>query len=129
LKLSGDFGFEESPNLAFLQALFFQRVHKLVDQLLRVPHLFGPGLAAAAGDDEGSEPMPYLEHAFLLQLAIDLDDCVGVDDKSFGQTPNARQLIAVSQSAGFDGMANLFLELNVDRNAGRRIGFAKQCAT
>jgi hypothetical protein len=25
-------------------------------------------------------------------------------------------------------MANLFLELNIDGNAGRRIGFAKHCA-
>ncbi len=89
-----------------------------MDQKLRVPHLFGPGSAAATGDDEGSESMPYLEHAFLLQLAINLDDGIRIDDQSFGQTADARKLISSRQSAGFDGVADLFLELNVDGNAG-----------
>lgn len=129
MELSGHFGFKEPPNLTFLKTLFFQCVQKLADQMLRVPHLFGSGSAAATRTNEGAKSMAYFEHAFLLQLAIDLDDGIRVDDQGFGQASNGWQLITSCQSPRFDGMADLFLKLYVDRNAGGRIGFAKHCAT
>jgi hypothetical protein len=106
LQLAGEFGFKKSSNLAFVQTQFFQGFHKFAHQLLRVPHLFGPG-AAATGCDERSQSVPNLEHALLLQLAIRLDYGVGIDHQGFGKSANARELISGSQGAGFHGVAHL----------------------
>jgi len=48
LEFSGDFGFEELPNLTVLKTLFFQCVHKLVDNLHRL--LLGDTLAKSTRD-------------------------------------------------------------------------------
>jgi len=71
----------------------------------------------------------YFKQAFMLQLAIDLNDGIGIDDQRFGQTANTWQLIPGRNGAGLDGMTNLFLDLNVDGNTGGRIWFTKHCAT
>nr|WP_229669035.1 hypothetical protein [Edaphobacter acidisoli] len=118
MNLSGEFGLKEPTNFALRQTLFFQCVNELVDQFLRATYLFCPGQASPAGSYECSESMEYFQHAFLFQLAIDLDDGIGIDDERFRKTPNAWQLVSGRDCAGFDCMANLFLDLNVDGDAG-----------
>jgi hypothetical protein len=65
LHLRCDFSFEQTPDFPFIHTLRPELVHNLSHQLLRVPHLFGPGTASAAGGDERAQPMPDLEQAFL----------------------------------------------------------------
>ena len=129
MKFFGEFGFEQPTNLAFVQTLLLQGFKKFAHLALRVAELFSLRTAAAAGGDECSEAVADFEDAFLLQIAIDLDDGVGVDDECFGEATDSGELIAGDESAGLDGVTNLFFELNVDGDAGGRIGFAKHCTT
>jgi hypothetical protein len=63
--------------------------------------------------------LPYFEYTILLQAAIYLDHCVGVDYQSLGQTANARKLIACQQCAGFGRVTNLFRKLDACRETRR----------
>ena len=117
MKLSSEFCFKQASNLAFFQALLFQGLYEFAHLSLSVSQLFGLRPATATGANEGSQSMPYFEYTFLLQVAIYLNHCVRVDYQSLGETANARKLIACRQCASFDGVSNLFLELNVYRNA------------
>lgn len=117
MKLSGEFGFKQASNFAFVQALLLQGFKEFVYLALRVAELFSLGSAAAARGDEGSQAVPDFEDAFLLQVAIDLDDGVGVDDEGLGERANSGKLVARDECAGLNGVTNLFLELNVDGDA------------
>ena len=63
------------------------------------------------------------------EIAIHASHRVGIDDEGFRKGPNARQLAAWRERSGFDGVTNLFLDLQLDRDAGRRIGLSKHCGT
>ena len=71
--------------------------------------------------------MVNFEDALVLEFAISLDHGVRIDDEVFRQHANARQLVASSERAGFDGVQNLLFELDVDRNCRRRIRLSEHC--
>ena len=65
--------------------------------------------------------------SFAFEIAIHASHRVGIDDEGFRKGPNARQLAAWRERSGFDGVTNLFLDLQIDRDAGRWIGLSKHC--
>ena len=72
--------------------------------------------------DEGAGAMAQLDHALVLELAVGLGDGVRVDHELLRQRPDARQLLARPQRAGFDAVLHLLHQLEVDGNARRGIG-------
>jgi hypothetical protein len=128
LKLASQFGVKEPTHFALVESLVSQSFYELSYKFLSVTHLVGPGFAPAAGN-ERAHAVADLQDPFVLEIPINFDDRVGIDHQRFRQTANSGQLIARRQCASFDRVTDLFLELNVDRNAGGRIGLAKHSAT
>ena len=79
---------------------------------------FAPGRSG----DEGAGAVAQLDHAFVFELAVGLGDGVGIDHELLRQRPDARQLFARPQRAGFDAVLHLLHQLEVDRHAGRGVG-------
>ena len=95
--------------------------HRCGNDGLSGAQLVGQLLRAGAAGDERSGAMAQFDHPFVFELAIDLGDRVWIDDQLLGQRPDAGQLLARAQRAGFDGVLHLLHQLEVDGDAGGRI--------
>ena len=100
-----------------METLFPQFVDELLGKLLRVPDFVSLRLASAGGD-KGSETVVNLKDSLVLELAVDLDDGVGIYYQGFREAAYARQLIARYERARLNGMTNLLFELDVNGDAG-----------
>jgi hypothetical protein len=81
----------------------------------------GPAVVAAIGD-ECAGAVPKFDDAVVFELAVGLGDGVGIDHQLLGERTDAGQLVAGAERAGFDGVLHLFHQLQVDGDAGGRIG-------
>src|SRR5258706_4578676 len=68
--------------------------------------------------------MAKLEEPFVLQLRIRFGDSVVADNEFLRQCSDAGKEIALSQNAGFNGMADLLHELQI--NGGARGGIERE---
>jgi hypothetical protein len=65
--------------------------------------------------------MPQFDNSLVLQFALGAGHCVGVHEQIFSQSPDGGKLIAGSESAGFDGVADLLHQLETEWCAGRMV--------
>ena len=78
--------------------------------------------ARAFAGDERAGAVAQLDDAFVLELAVGLGHGVRVDHELLRQRPDAGQLLARPQRAGFDAVLHLLHQLEVDGNTRRGIG-------
>src|SRR5262245_29843429 len=118
----GELRLEQPADLVLGHAAVAQPFDGGGDDRLRGAKLVGGFLRARVRRHEGAGAVPQLDHALVLELAVCLGDRVGVDDELFRQRPDARQLLAGPERAGLDGVLHLLHQLEVDGNAGGRVG-------
>ena len=113
---------EQPPDLGFGDAARPQLVHRRGHDGLAGPQPVGELLLARRAGDERARAVPQLDHALVLELAVRLGDRVGIDHELLRERPDAGQLVARPQRAGFDGVLHLLHQLQVDGHARRGIG-------
>jgi len=62
--------------------------------------------------------MAELKQALMLKLHVSLGDCVVADDEFLGKGANARHEVAVLQDPGFNCVAHLLHELEIEGMTG-----------
>ena len=85
-----------------------------------------PRCLAALGD-ERTDTVAKLEQTFKIQLAINACDGVRVHHELLGERADGRQWIARCERACLDGVPDLLLELEIDRDAGAWVWLEEEC--
>src|SRR5262245_16206800 len=118
LRESRELRLEQPPDLVLGDAALAQPHDRGGDDRLRGAELVGGFPRTRVRRDERAGAVAQLDHALVLELAVCLRDRVRIDDELFRQRPDARQLLARAQRAGFDGVLHLLHQLEVDGDAG-----------
>jgi hypothetical protein len=71
--------------------------------------------------NEGSGTVLQFKDSFVLQLPVRAHNRIGVHDQILGQLADGRELIALTESAGFDRVLHLLHELEIKGSARRLI--------
>src|SRR4051812_48369868 len=118
----GEMGFEQPTDLLVGHTSVTQFFDGGDDGRLRGPHLVGELPGRAVGGHERPGAMPQLDDALVFELAVSLGDGVRIDHQLLGDRPDAGQLIARVKRTGLDAVLHLLHQLQVDGNAGGRVG-------
>src|SRR5260370_28946491 len=108
-------------SLSVRESLTQEFVNELFCHICGCAGLPAATLQIIAQRDEGASAMPEFDHAFAIQFRISLHDSVGADYKFLSQGTDGGQLITRPEDAAFDRVSDLLHQLDVDRNATRRI--------
>jgi hypothetical protein len=113
-----EFGFDEAADFLFGEAEGEEALDGVFDEGFGFFHATGEFSCVEFGGDEGAGALTEFDESFVFEFAVCLGDGIGIHDDGFSEAADGGELVAGAEGAGFDPIADLLHQLEVDGDAG-----------